>query len=63
MPQGKPAGVACVQLDDSGGCQIFGSPDRPAVCTSLQPTPEMCGVSRVQAMVWLHRLEYQTAPS
>lgn len=62
MPQGKPAGVRCVQLDDEDRCRLFGRPERPAVCSSLQPTPEMCGSSPEQARRWLALLERQTAP-
>jgi hypothetical protein len=62
MPGGKPAGVPCVQLDAELGCLIFGSPERPAVCASLQPSLEMCGTSRVQAMHWLERMEDLTRP-
>ncbi|WP_394788903.1 YkgJ family cysteine cluster protein, partial [Rhodoferax sp.] len=43
MPGGKPAGVHCVQLDADLRCRLFGLPERPAVCASLAPTPEMCG--------------------
>ena len=62
MPNGKPAGVACVQLDADVRCRLFGRPERPAVCGGLRPSVEMCGDSREQAMLWLSRLEQQTAP-
>lgn len=62
MPHGKPAGVRCVQLDDENGCRIFGKPDRPAFCGGLQPSREMCGQTREQAMVWLAAMERATAP-
>ena len=62
MPQGKPAGVPCVQLDEDLRCRIFGHPDRPAVCASLRPHPSMCGGSRQQAMDMLTLLERMTAP-
>lgn len=62
MPQGKPAGVACVQLDEALRCRLFGQPDRPRVCVSLRPGPQMCGVSRDEAMAWLGELEQQTRP-
>ncbi|NRF69367.1 YkgJ family cysteine cluster protein [Aquincola sp. S2] len=62
MPNGKPAGVACVQLDEQGRCRLFGQPQRPAVCASLQPALEMCGQSRQQAMLWLARLDHLTRP-
>jgi len=58
----KPAGVRCVQLDDQDRCKIFGRPERPAVCGSLQPSELMCGESREQAMRWLGRMEEQTSP-
>ena len=63
MPQGKPAGVPCVQLDADGRCRLFGHPSRPAVCSGLQPAAEMCGSSRAHAMQWLARLEAATAPA
>jgi Fe-S-cluster containining protein len=62
MPNGKPAGVPCVQLDEAQACRIFGHPERPAVCASIQPSSEMCGHSRDQAMLWLARLESATTP-
>ncbi len=61
MPHGKPAGVRCVQLDADDRCRIFGRPDRPAVCASLRPEPDMCGASAAQAMRFLTRLEAATA--
>ena len=62
MPHGKPAGVRCAQLDDDNRCQIFGRPERPAFCGGLQPSAEMCGDSREQAIAWLGALERATAP-
>lgn len=58
----KPAGVRCIQLDEQDRCKIFGQPERPAVCGSLQPEELMCGESREQAMRWLGWMEQQTAP-
>ncbi len=63
MPDGKPAGVACIQLDESLQCRLFGLPERPAVCTSLQPAVDMCGSEREQALQFLQRLERLTATS
>lgn len=63
MPQGKPAGVRCVQLDEHELCRIFGRPERPAVCGSLRPSASMCGSSRAHAMHWLGQLEEQTRPA
>ena len=63
MPHGKPAGVPCIQLDDDKRCRLFGRPERPNVCQSLQPQAEMCGATAAQAMHWLSRLEQQTSQS
>ena len=63
MPQGKPAGVPCVQLDAALGCRLFGLPTRPAVCSSLQPHAEMCGSDRTHALRWLSQLEAATEPA
>lgn len=60
MPDGKPAGVRCIHLDEHDACRIFGQPERPAVCASLQPSIEMCGENREQAMQFLHWLERAT---
>ncbi|MCC2676793.1 MAG: YkgJ family cysteine cluster protein [Ramlibacter sp.] len=62
MPDGKPAGVRCVQLDDANRCSIFGQPERPAFCGGLQASAEMCGDSSEQAVRWLAALEVATAP-
>jgi Fe-S-cluster containining protein len=63
MPDGKPAGVRCVQLMDDMRCAIFGHPERPAFCGGIQPSLEMCGNDRNHALQWLTRLEIETAPS
>jgi uncharacterized protein len=63
MPDGKPAGVRCVQLDALNRCALFGRPERPAVCLSLKPMPVMCGADREQALQRLTWLEQQTSPS
>ncbi len=62
MPLGKPAGIACVQLDERGACRIFGQPERPAVCVNLRPQLSMCGGSRGEALAMLADLERATAP-
>ncbi|WP_442775118.1 YkgJ family cysteine cluster protein [Sphaerotilus montanus] len=62
MPNGKPAGVPCIQLDEDLRCRIFGQPERPAVCGGLQPSEDMCGDSREQAMRWLGYMEDLTRP-
>ena len=61
MPNGKPAGVPCVQLDADLRCKLFGLPERPAVCSSLRPSPDMCGSSREHALTFLTALEIATS--
>ncbi|NMF97698.1 YkgJ family cysteine cluster protein [Aromatoleum toluolicum] len=63
MEGGKPAGVRCVQLDETDRCRLFGDPRRPAVCGSLAPSPQMCGAQREAAIRWLADLETLTAPA
>ncbi|GMU43137.1 MAG: YkgJ family cysteine cluster protein [Xanthomonadales bacterium] len=62
MPQGKPAGVRCVQLDAAGRCRLFGRPERPPVCVALRPEPRMCGANRDEALAYLAALEAATRP-
>jgi hypothetical protein len=62
-PQGKPAGVKCVQLLPDYRCALFGKPERPAVCVSLRPTEEMCGAKCGEALGYLTRLEQATRPT
>jgi hypothetical protein len=63
MPEGKPAGVRCVQLTADNRCQLFGLPTRPLVCNRLRPMPEMCRDSADEALAWLTWLEQVTAPT
>ena len=65
MPEGKPAGVPCIQLDAARRCRLFGLPERPAVCRQLQPCAEMCGPvddGGHHARLDLARLEVLTRP-
>ncbi len=62
MPDGKPAGLRCPHLTRDLRCALFGRPERPAVCSSLRPTPEMCGSGRLEALRSLARLEARTRP-
>jgi len=57
MPDGKPAGVRCIQLTDDNRCKLFGLPERPAVCVRLRPSEEMCGTSAEEATAYLIHLE------
>jgi len=62
MPNGKPAGVPCVQLDERLRCRLFGTLERPAFCNSLRPSADMCGNDRIEALTLLGRMEIATAP-
>lgn len=62
MPEGKPAGVPCVQLGPDFRCALFGRPERPAVCVSLRPHESMCGATREGALRILGAMERATAP-
>jgi Fe-S-cluster containining protein len=61
MPEGKPAGIRCIQLTEDNYCKIFGSSLRPMVCSSLMPSQEMCGADNQAAMDYLNELERETA--
>jgi Fe-S-cluster containining protein len=61
MPNGKPAGIPCVQLTPDLRCSLFGRPERPAFCASLRPAQDMCGATREHALSWLAALERMTS--
>ncbi|KPQ23991.1 MAG: putative zinc- or iron-chelating domain [Halomonas sp. HL-48] len=60
MPDGKPAGVRCAQLDEQNLCRLFGDPRRPAVCERFQFDAAVCGRQRDEAMATLSWLEEHT---
>ncbi len=60
MPEGKPAGIRCIQLSEDNRCKIFESSLRPLVCSSLMPSQEMCGTDYQAAMDYLNVLERET---
>ena len=62
MPQGKPAGVRCVQLDGHYRCRLFGKAERPAVCEAFQPEMDLCGLNRAEALQRLRWMEQATMP-
>lgn len=57
MPNGKPAGVRCTQLDDDNRCRIFGKPERPQVCSDFQAEREFCGDTPEEALERMSALE------
>ncbi|MBA1243504.1 YkgJ family cysteine cluster protein [Pseudomonas japonica] len=60
MPNGKPAGERCVQLGPDNLCQIFGRPERPAVCSAFQADVAFCGTDNLDAVRILTWLEGAT---
>src|SRR5262249_44630485 len=62
MPNGKPAGVRCVQLTPDNRCKLYGRSERPAVCVRLRPDEEMCGKNAQEAYAYLMELERLTSP-
>lgn len=63
MPEGKPAGVRCIQLTVDNMCKIFGQPERPAVCSGLKASEEMCGTNSDYALTFISELEKLTKPN
>ncbi len=61
MPGGKPGGVRCVHLTGDYLCGLYGRPERPGVCLSLEAAEGWCGVSRCDAMLRISQLEAMTA--
>ena len=62
MPEGKPAGVRCVHLDDAMRCRLFGDSRRPALCDDFKAEFAVCGNNREQALQRLNILERQSSP-
>ncbi|MBV7297523.1 YkgJ family cysteine cluster protein [Enterovibrio paralichthyis] len=60
MPNGKPAGVRCIQLNDENLCKIFGQPGRPAVCSQFKADRDICGSTNQYAIDVLTELEALT---
>jgi uncharacterized protein len=60
MPNGKPAGVRCVNLDALNRCKIHDSPDYPLVCQKHKATLEFCGENNEEAIERLSELERLT---
>jgi hypothetical protein len=57
----KPAGVPCRHLTADLRCTLFGTSERPSCCSGLQPSLEMCGEDREQALAYLAALERATS--
>jgi len=62
MPNGKPAGVPCIQLSADNACLIFNDIKRPAVCNNFKPSQNVCQDTRDQALKVLTEMENATNP-
>lgn len=61
MPEGKPAGVPCVNLDmPTRRCGVWGSPDYPDLCRDFTPAADVCGDSAEEALLLIRTLELET---
>ncbi len=61
MPNGKAAGERCLHLTVDNLCDLFGKPERPAVCGGFQADVEVCGNDRDEAIRILGWWEQMTA--
>ena len=60
MPEGKPANTRCVQLSDTNLHDLWLAP-APEGVLRPQPTAEMCGSTRQQAITYLLELSAHRA--
>ena len=60
MPDGKPAGIRCIQLNDDNLCNIFGKSERPEVCGRFKADADICCDADIDAMNNLIELENMT---
>ena len=56
MPDGKEAGVRCVNLMDDYRCAIYNDNGYPNVCSGFNAEKEFCGNDREEAMKILFSL-------
>jgi len=57
MPNGKPAGVRCINLDKDNNCTIYKSESYPQVCSDFKACVEMCGETNKYAFDYYNTLE------
>lgn len=64
MPDGKPAGQHCVNLDKTTlHCRVWGTDAYPKVCREFLPSHENCGDNQQQALANLTFFEIATDPA
>lgn len=63
MPNGKPAGVPCVNLHpETFECSVWNHTDYPNVCRSFTAMRDVCGEDREGAIDLILLWENQTQP-
>lgn len=63
MPDGKPAGVVCHNLDPQTRlCRIWNKEDYPAVCRDFVFDPEVCSENNEHNLAKLAEMEILTKP-
>lgn len=62
MPNGKPAGVRCVNLGTDFKCTLWGTIHYPPVCRDFPADKEVCGETREEAIRLLTQWEIATLP-
>ncbi len=62
MPNGKPAGIVCIHLDENNfKCRIWNTAEYPKVCKQFAPEMSVCGDTRTQALRLIDELEKYTS--
>ncbi len=62
MPNGKPAGTPCVNLNEKRLCSLWGTSQYPKVCKEFTAVRWICGDTTDQAMATLRILDHVTRP-
>ncbi len=62
MPNGKPAGVPCVNLNEKRLCSVWGTDQYPKVCKEFTAAHWICGDTTEQALTNLRILDHVTRP-
>jgi len=55
----KMAGTRCIHLVDNK-CVLFNNPDRPLVCSTFKPSPDICGCDKEDAFRLITDMEKAT---